>query len=632
MTGNCDDILRKRLDEANYRKLAELENEKLHRFVAEAIELGKPDEVFVVTDDPADIARVRQLTIDLGEERPLAMEGHTVHFDGPNDQARDKAQTKYLVPPGDDLGENLNQTDKESGLAEVKGFLDGAMAGKMMFVRFFCLGPTESPFSISGAQCTDSAYVAHSEDLLYRPGYEQFKKLGDSPDFFRVLHSAGELDERGCSKNVDGRRVYIDYEDECVYSVNTQYAGNTVGFKKLSLRMAIRKADREQWLAEHMLVVGIHGPNDRVTYFTGAFPSACGKTSTAMLPGETIVGDDLAYLRVIDGSPRATNVESGIFGIIRDVNAKDDPVIYEVITTPGEVIFSNVLVVDDKPYWLGMSDSDDDLPTEGENYVGHWKKGMTDASGKELTPSHKNARYTIRMASLTNLDPNWDDKNGVPVGGVMYGGRDSDTCVPVKMAFDWAHGLCTMGAALESETTAATLGQEGVRVFQPMSNIDFVSIPLGRYLKNNLDFGTRVSDAPKVFATNYFLRKGGDPTGEYLNGMADKRVWAKWMELAVHGDVETITAPTGLLPKYEDIARLFREVLDKDYTEAEYVEQFSIRVPQWLAKLDRIETIYRDQVSDTPPVFFEVLEAQRDRLRGAQAEHGECIPPQTLAE
>ncbi len=625
MPENVEQYLEEKLDAANLGKLMALPNPKLHRFVAEAIELGKPDDVFVVTDAPADIERIRQLTVELGEERPLKMEGHTVHFDGLRDQARDKENTKYLVPTGDDLGEHLNQTDREAGLAEVKGLLDGAMAGKTLFVRFFCLGPTESSFSISGVQCTDSAYVSHSEDLLYRPGYEQFKRLGDRPDFFRVLHSAGELDERNNSKHVDKRRVYIDYEDEFVYSVNTQYAGNTVGFKKLSLRLAIRRADREGWLAEHMLIAGFHGPNGRVTYFTGAFPSACGKTSTAMLPGETIVGDDLAYLRIIDGVARAANVERGIFGIIRDVNPDNDPVIYDCLTTPGEVIFSNVLVVDDVPYWLGMGS---ELPESGENYAGQWHKGMTDAQGNELTPSHQNARYTLAMPPLSNLDPHWDDREGVPVGGFIYGGRDSDTAVPVKMAFDWAHGICLMGAALESETTAATLGKQGVRKFQPMSNLDFVSIPLGRYLENNLAFGERLADPPKVFATNYFLK---NEEGRYLNSMSDKRVWAKWMELAVHGDVEMLSAPTGRIPRYEDLKRLFAEVLDKEYTEDEYVEQFTIRLPENLAKLDRIETIYREQIADAPDIFFRVLEEQRKRLLGAQTTHGDRISPFDLA-
>ncbi|HHY91329.1 MAG TPA: phosphoenolpyruvate carboxykinase (GTP), partial [Clostridiales bacterium] len=47
---------------------------------------------------------------------------------------------------------------------------------------------------------------------------------------------------------------------------------------------------------------------NRTTYFAGAFPSACGKTSTAMLPGQTIVGDDIAYLRNINGVMRGVNV------------------------------------------------------------------------------------------------------------------------------------------------------------------------------------------------------------------------------------------------------------------------------------------------------------------------------------
>ena len=78
-----------------------------------------------------------------------------------------------------------------------------------------------------------------------------------------------------------------------------------------------------------MFIMRANGPKGRKTYLCGAYPSACGKTATAMIPGENIVGDDLAYFRVINGEFRAVNVECGIFGIITDVNAKDDPVILE---------------------------------------------------------------------------------------------------------------------------------------------------------------------------------------------------------------------------------------------------------------------------------------------------------------
>jgi phosphoenolpyruvate carboxykinase (GTP) len=623
MEDKTADILKAKMDADSFAKLSALKNAKLHAFVADAVALCRPDSVKVFGDDPRDIDAIRRMAIETGEEAALTTKGHTIHFDGYFDCARATEVTRFLLPQGLDLGERLNSIGRDEGLAEVRGFLAGAMKGKQMMVCFFCLGPADSPFSISAVQITDSSYVAHSETLLYRAGYEQFKRIGGSESFFRFLHSAGRL-ENNVSADVAKKRVYIDIEEELVYSVNTQYAGNTVGLKKLALRLAIRRADREAWLAEHMLIMGVHGPEGRVTYFTGAFPSACGKTSTAMLPGETIVGDDLAYFRVIDGEARTVNVESGIFGIIRDVNPRDDPVIYEALTRPGEVIFSNVLVADGRPYWLGMGR---ELPTEGANVSGKWHKGKVGPDGVEVTAAHKNARYTIRMTDLENRDPRWDEPQGVPVGGIIYGGRDSDTSVPVQQSFGWTHGIITMGASLESETTAATLGKEGVRRFNVMSNMDFVAIPLGKYIRNNLDFVRGVRSAPLVFGVNYFLK---NDEGQYLNPMLDKAVWIKWMELRCHGDVEAIEAPTGLIPRHEDLADLFRRRLERDYPVGDYVEQFTIRVPENLAKLDRIENIYRSDVPDTPAVVFETLDAQRQRLRELQAKKGDYVSPLDL--
>jgi GTP-dependent phosphoenolpyruvate carboxykinase len=72
--------------------------------------------------------------------------------------------------------------------------------------------------------------------------------------------------------------------------------------------------------------------------------------------------------------------------------------------------------------------------------------------------------------------------------------------------------------------------------------------------------------------------------------MADKLVWILWAELRANGDVDGLETPTGLIPKYEDLARLFKEHLSRQYSEADYVEQFTIRIPENLAKLDRVET------------------------------------------
>jgi len=617
---STEQILKERLTANNFARLMAIDNSKMHAFVADAVELARPDSVFVCTDDAKDIAYIRARAIENKEEIPLTAKGHTYHFDGYHDQARDKANTKYLLPKGTNLGASLNSTNKTTGTKEVRSFLKGSMAGKEMLICFFCLGPTDSDFSISCIQITDSAYVAHSECILYRPGYEQFKKIGDTGDFFKFLHTAGWL-QNSVSRDVDKRRVYIDLEENIVYSTNTQYAGNTVGLKKLALRLAINKASREGWLAEHMFVMGAHGPGGRVTYFTGAFPSACGKTSTSMLPGQSIIGDDIAYLRKKDGRIRTVNVECGIFGIIRDVNSHDDPVIYDALTRPGEVIIGNILIADRMPYWLGMGR---ELPTKGINHSGEWTKGKTDDKGNQITASHKNARYTIRISSLDNRDPLADASQGVPVGGIIYGGRDSDTLVPIEQAFDWTEGIIAKGACLESETTSATLGAEGVRTFNLMSNLDFLSIPLGQYIQNNLDFAKDIDEPPLIFSVNYFLK---GPDGKYLNGILDKKVWILWAELRVNGNVDVIEMPTGLIPKYEDLAKLFKEQLNSQYTQQAYVEQFAIRTANLLAKIDRVEQIYRKKVSDTPRIVFDVLDRQRKRLTAAAEKHGKNISP-----
>lgn len=623
------EILNKRLSKKDYQSLLQIDNSSLHQFVARYIELCNPGKVFVSADSPEDIQYIRHAAIKNREEFQLSMKGHTVHFDGYYDQARDKQNTKFLLPEGVNLGPEINAMEREKGIEEIHSILNNIMEGRELFVIFFCLGPTDSEFSIPCVQLTDSSYVAHSEDLLYRRGYKEFLRQGRNKRFFKFVHSQGRLTEAEfglmVSKDIQKRRVYIDLQEEVIYSTNTQYGGNTIGLKKLAMRFAIKRASEEGWLTEHMFIMGVHGPGGRVSYFTGAFPSMCGKTSTAMVEGESIVGDDIAYLKNIGGKARAVNAEKGMFCIIEGINSTDDPLQWKALHTPGEVIFSNVLVTKEKvPYWNGK---DGRCPHEGVNHSGEWYTGKRDRDGKEITPSHKNARFTLELKSLDNVDPKLDAPEGVEVSGIIYGGRDSDTWVPVEEAFDWIHGIITKGASLESETTAATLGKEGVRVFNPMSNLDFLSIPIGRYIKDNLKFGVDMDPPPRIFSVNYFLR---DRDGKFMNHKNDKRVWLKWMELRTHGEVGAIRTPTGFIPEYQDLKRLFRDVLGKDYIYEDYIRQFTLRVPENLSKIDRILKIYRERVHDTPEVLFEVLEAQKKRLEETRARYGDYIPPDRL--
>jgi phosphoenolpyruvate carboxykinase (GTP) len=506
------------------------------------------------------------------------------------------------------------------------GIAKGIMKGKDAVVLFYSEGPTQSPFTIPCVQFTDSWYVAHSENILYRTAYSHFLNMKDEEkdDFFRFIHSAGELDENGCSVNLQNRRIYMDTQNNIVYSMNAQYAGNSVGLKKHSMRLAINKSGQEGWLCEHMFVMAaVDKKKNRKTYFCGAYPSACGKTSTAMIPGEQIVGDDIAYFRNINGEFRAVNVEFGMFGIIKDVNEQDDPVIFKNLMLNQEVIFSNVLRgKDNKPYWLGMGV---DAPDEGRNHFGEWKKGVKDANGKEVGVAHGNARYTMRLDYLDNIDKaGFEAKDGVKVEGILYGGRDSDITVPVEESPNWKDGILMKAATLESETTSATLGQEGVRTPSPMANMDFVSYPLGSYTMNNIKFGESVKATPKIFSTNYFMR-GKD--GNFVTSKLAKKVWLHWAEGRIHGEYEAYDTPTGKIPHYEDLKALFKEHLNEDFSKETYDYLFTFRCTKWTDKLERTKAYYKKMDPNTPKEIFDYWDAAIAKINKAKEKYGDLILP-----
>ena len=147
---------------------------------------------------------------------------------------------------------------------------------------------------------------------------------------------------------------------------------------------------------------------------------------------------------------------------------------------------------------------------------------------------------------------------------------------------------------------------------------------VGKYLTNNLEFAKDIK-RPTVFGTNYFIRKDG----KYLNGMLDKSAWVKWMELRVHNDCEALDAAYGRIPKYEDLKKIFKDTLDQDYTKQDYVDQFMIRIPELLSKLDRMEKVYAT-VDDTPQAMKDEMAAQRQRLEALKAAKGEYISPLDL--
>ncbi|EHP68105.1 phosphoenolpyruvate carboxykinase (GTP) [Metallosphaera yellowstonensis MK1] len=599
-------LLKGKLTDEMFLRLMELKNESVLDFLSWVVGHCDPESVYVLKGTREDQEYVKRRALETGEEIPLRVPGHTIHFDKPSDQARAREDTFILSEPIP----FVNTKPRQEGLNEVMELLRGSMRGREMFVGFYALGPKSSPFQILAIQVTDSPYVIHSENILYRSAYDEFVKVGGNVEFLRFVHSKGTGD-------VKKRRIVIDFGGT-VYSVNTTYAGNSVGLKKLALRLTLRRAVNEGWLSEHMAIVGLEG-KETTHYVTAAFPSGSGKTSTSMMG--KLVSDDLAFIRESQGIARAVNPEIGVFGIIQGINKRDDPIIWEVLHTPGEVIFSNVLMTESgEVYWVG---SEEPVPRKGINYAGEWWPGKTNSEGVEIPPSHPNARFTAPLKSFRNADPRIDDPRGVEIEAMIFGVRDYTTVVPIAEAFSWAHGVVTMGASMESARTSAVVGKLDEMEFNPMALLDFISVSLGEYLRNYLEFGKKLRLQPRIYGANYFLK---DMEGRYLNSKEDKRVWLRWITERLEGRADHLRTAVGLIPTYEDLRRLFKEVLNKEYMKQQYELQFSIRLKEYKNKYLRIRELY-SRVKDTPREVLEILDEQIGRIDKDIQRYGDTFSP-----
>jgi phosphoenolpyruvate carboxykinase (GTP) len=537
------------------------------------------------------------------------------------DVARVEERTFICSEHEESAGVTNNWKDPEESAQQMQELFEGCMRGRTMYVVPFSMGPIGSPFSIIGVQITDSPYAVVNMRIMTRMGLPVLDALGKGANFVPCVHSVGaplRQSQEDSAWPCDPSNTQIVHfpEQRRIWSYGSGYGGNALlGKKCLALRIASSIAREEGWLAEHMLIVGVTNPAGKKKYFAAAFPSACGKTNFAMMvpkrPGWKIecVGDDIAWMRIKeDGRLYAVNPEYGFFGVAPGTSYETNPSAMDSIGS--NTIFTNVALTPDRDVW--WEDMTEDTPEE----LTSWLRTRWHPDSAYGPASHPNARFTAPISQCPVLDPEWDSPEGVPIEGIIFGGRRSSSVPLVYQARDWEHGVF-VGASMNSETTAAAAGVRGVLRPDPFAMKPFCGYNMGDYFAHWLSFSERTdrSKLPKIFHVNWFRK---DAAGKFLwPGFGDNIRVVDWIfdrcDKADDDKSNAVDSPIGLLPSPGAI-----DTDDLNLPADKLDELFAIRPSEWLSEVESSRKFLAKFGDHLPETIQDQIDNLVARLKAAQ--------------
>ncbi|MDR3313802.1 MAG: phosphoenolpyruvate carboxykinase (GTP) [Oscillospiraceae bacterium] len=570
--------------------MAELtKNPTVLQWLGEKLDLVQPDRVVWIDGSQAQLEALRQEACASGELHKLSetlLPGCYLHRTATNDVARVEHRTFICTPTKELAGPTNNWMAPEEAYALLSGIAKGSYKGRTAYVIPYSMGPVGSPFSKAGVELTDSIYVVLNMAIMTRVGKAVFDALGDSDDWVRGLH---------CRCNIEEENRYICQfpQDNTIISVNSGYGGNVLlGKKCFALRIASYQGWREQWMAEHMLILGIEKPDGDVKYICAAFPSACGKTNLAMLiPPESYrkkgykvwcVGDDISWIRKgADGRLYAINPENGFFGVAPGTNAKSNPNALE--STKKGTIFTNVVLnnADNTVWWEGL---DKNPPADAIDWKGNAWNGKT----SEEKGAQPNSRFTAPAVNCPCISSEFENPQGVPISAFVFGGRRAKLAPLIYQARDWNHGVF-VGSVMASETTAAAAGAVGVVRRDPMAMLPFCGYNMAEYWQHWIDMGASLAPekAPKIFNVNWFRK---DDDGNFLwPGFGDNLRVLDWILDRCEGKADASDSAIGYLPKAEDINL---EGIESEVSPAALRSMLDVDAALWQAEAEGIAEFY----------------------------------------
>ncbi len=589
-----------------------MRNGKLNAWVEEIAALCTPSRVYLCDGSGEEFDRISLEMVEKGTFVPLNPQKRPGSFwchSSVDDVARVEEATFICSKRKEDAGPTNNWKDPLEMKALLASLFKGCMKGRTLYVIPFCMGPLGAEASRMGVQITDSPYVVCNMSIMTRMGKKALDLLGEN-DFVTCLHSLGAPLEEG-EKDVmwpcNPLNKYIVHfpEEKSIASFGSGYGGNALlGKKSFALRIASVLAKEEGWLAEHMLILSLTNPEGEKKYFAAAFPSLCGKTNLAMLssslPGWKVetVGDDIAWMRFgKDGRLYAINPEAGFFGVAPGTSYASNKYMMETIAK--NTIFTNVALTKDfDVWWEGMSEK---APQGLTSWLGEpYKEGEKAA--------HPNARFTVAANQCPILDSEAENPEGVPISGIIFGGRRGNRVPLVFETFSWQHGTF-IGASVSSETTAAAKGAVGNLRHDPFAMLPFCGYNMADYFAHWLEMGKGRDAAklPSIFHVNWF-RKSED--GKFIwPGFGDNVRVLKWMFERIDGKDNAIKTPLGYIPKEGSL-----DISGLALTTERLKELFAIDKAGYLEEVAELKKYFTLFESKLPKGIAEELEALEARL------------------
>ncbi|GAB3353684.1 phosphoenolpyruvate carboxykinase (GTP) [Modestobacter lapidis] len=582
-------------------------------WVREMAELATPDRVVWVDGTDEEWERLTEQLVDAGTFRRLDKKPNSFWCaSDPRDVARVEDRTYICSVDEADAGPTNNWMDPAEMKSVMSELYRGCMRGRTMYVIPFCMGPVEAENPMFGVELTDSEYVVVSMRVMARIGSHILEAMGTDRPFVPAMHSLGAPLADGqadvpwpCS---DTKYIVHFPEERTIWSYGSGYGGNALlGKKCYSLRIASVMARDGGWLAEHMLILKLTSPQQKIYYVAAAFPSACGKTNLAMLeptiPGWKVetLGDDIAWMRFgEDGRLYALNPEYGLFGVAPGTGWDTNPNAMRTIEA-GNSVFTNVALTDDGDiWWEGMTD-------EPPAHLTSWK-------GEDWTPdsaepsSHPNSRFCTPITQCPILAPEYGDPKGVPISAILFGGRRKTTIPLISEARDWNHGVF-MGATLSSETTAAATGAVGVVRRDPFAMLPFIGYNAGDYVDHWVQTGKQhdATKLPRIFYVNWFRR---DADGGFLwPGFGENSRVLKWVVERLEGTAAAVETPVGHVPTPDSL-----DVSGLGLTREQVEQALAVRPEEWRAEVPQITEWFEKFGDKLPTTMWDELETLKSRL------------------